>query len=90
MPSITAIAIRYMRASLNDGTPSVHAIHGSKLAGDYCCSGLMVDIATILAREGVHAAFSGIEGKKDLAGPAFTRSTEANFQEMKSDFGFVP
>jgi hypothetical protein len=38
-----------------------------------------------VAREGVHAAFSGIEGKKDVAGPAFTRSTEANFQEMTAN-----
>jgi hypothetical protein len=96
MPNIKAIAIRYTGPSAKiglplDGTaPDAQAIHGNEAAGEDRHPGFMVESATILARNGDHAVLSGSEGEADISRPALTCSTKANFQEMKSDLGFVP
>jgi hypothetical protein len=96
MPNIRAIAIRYTGPSAKiglplDGTaPDAQAIHGNEAAGDDRHPGFMVESAPILARNGEHAVLCGIESEVDISGPALAGSPKANFQEMKSDFGFIP
>jgi hypothetical protein len=96
MPNIKANATRYTGPSakigsrLDGAAPDTHAIHGNEAAGDDRHPGFMVASATTLASNGNDAAISGIEGEVDICRPALACSTKANFQQTKSDLGFVP